>query len=128
MHSIMITRDIDGTRMVTLDSAVIALDSMKAKYTAVTQELESAQNDIDLLNKEITALKEHAKNQALEYIAVAGEMQNYLEALPKVKAEAIEQAAKAVVKDMKSYDGSDVEIVHIDDLMEYAEMVRSGKA
>ena len=43
-----------------------------------------------------------------------------------IKANAIKEAANAVVRGMKNYDGTDVEVVNIDELIDYAEAVRKG--
>ena len=83
--------------------------------------------DIDLLNREIAALRTHAKNHALEYISLAGQMKTYLEALPKFKADAVREAAKTVVVDQVSYMG-DVEVVHIDELLDYADNLERGES
>lgn len=83
------------------------------KYAAVCQELEEAQREISdwetsmesvtgcdsigEASNAILELKDDNKEQALEYIALSGQMQTYLEALPKVKADAIREALRSII-------------------------------
>lgn len=41
-------------------------------------------------------------------------------------ADAIEAAAKAIQHDQVNYDGTDATVFHIDELLDYAEMIRNG--
>lgn len=64
------------------------------------------------------------------YQQCAKDMQAEIDALTKeldIKiADAIEAAAKAIQHDQVNYDGTDATVFHIDELLDYAEMIRNG--
>jgi len=123
----LIKHEIDDVKVVTRDSAQVIFEMWRSKYNSVVSELESAQSDIELRDREIAALKSKISDMS-ELCLTCGEAD-------KMMADSIRQAKVHIINEWCNSSDHVQALADDQDLYissqaidEYADKVEAGEA
>lgn len=108
-----------------LRAGIAALEQKNERLKALISEDLAAENAklkmrIDELESELSMLDFNLQANEQDLDDLQGE-------LPKIKADAIREAAAEVVRGVTNYDGSDVDVVNVDEIIDYADLLERGE-